>query len=240
MMELIRQIMQQMRLLTSRATLTRTHDDTPIQRIQAELLADEVRDMARPQDYGLTSVPLNGAQCVTLSLSGERQQSIAIRVDDGRHRPAGLQPGEVCLYTDEGDIIHFKRGRHIAIESSGQVSVKAGGKVTVDAPNIEATGAIQVKLVSGATTVTATPSNTTIASPSIVLDGPVICTKTLAVTQTLTAVGGAMSATSAGLEVNGEVADSTGTMTTMRATYNTHNHKGDSGGNTAPPNQAMT
>jgi phage baseplate assembly protein V len=43
------------------------------------------------------------------------------------------------------------------------------------------------------------------------------------------------------LEVpNGEIADKTGTLRTMREQYNEHDHPGDSGGKTGKPNQGMT
>ncbi len=36
-----------------------------------------------------------------------------------------------------------------------------------------------------------------------------------------------------------EVQDKTGSLSTIRAQYNTHDHKGDSGGITGKPNQQM-
>lgn len=58
------------------------------------------------------------------------------------------------------------------------------------------------------------------------LDGPVTITETLTVMQNIYGMA--------------EVYDVSGTMNGIRMTYNGHNHKGDSGGQTDKPNQPMT
>jgi phage gp45-like len=58
--------------------------------------------------------------------------------EDGRYR-VKLKDGEVALYTDEGDIIHMKRGRLIEIETDTLV-VRAKTKVRFETPLIEQTG----------------------------------------------------------------------------------------------------
>lgn len=52
-----------------------------------------------------------------------------------------MQPGEVAIYTDEGDRIHFKRGRIIDIET-GTLNIKASGSVNFETPTITQTGQI--------------------------------------------------------------------------------------------------
>lgn len=56
--------------------------------------------------------------------------------DGDRRYRIPLQEGEVSIFTDEGDKIHFKRGNEIAIES--------GAKVSVNAPAIEVTGTVTI------------------------------------------------------------------------------------------------
>lgn len=84
-----------------------------------------LEDDERIQQYGFTSVPLSGAEGVAVFLGGERSAGLIIATDDRRFRVKELQPGEVCLYTDEGDTIKFLRGKQIAITSGGKVSVVA-------------------------------------------------------------------------------------------------------------------
>lgn len=162
MMELFKTLARKLRLIASRGTLTAVHDQSPIQLVQGSLLADELRDMARLQDYGLTSHPLLGCELISLSLNGDRGQSVIIKADDSRHRPQGLAAGEVCLYSHTGDRIHLKDGRIIAIN--------AGAKVQVAAPAIGLTG-------------------DTVIKGNIILDGKVTITGALTAQSTIEASG---------------------------------------------------
>lgn len=80
------------------------------------------------QHYGFTSRPLDRSEAIILK-DGNVVNVIAS--DDRRYRLA-IEEGEVALYSDEGDKVHFKRGKEIEINS--------GGKVVVDAPQIDLTG----------------------------------------------------------------------------------------------------
>lgn len=162
MMEYLQQLSRRLKLIASRGVATKVNDSGAIQQVQAELLAGEVRDMVRVQNYGLTSVPLVGAQVVTQSLGGNRGQSVVMAAEDTRHRPKGLKEGEVCLYTHEGDRIYLKEGRIIAIE--------AGAEVQVTAPAIK---------VIGETTITG----------NVTLSGNITMTGDLTVTGAITATG---------------------------------------------------
>jgi phage baseplate assembly protein V len=210
MMDLIAQLMRRLKLIASRGVLTATDDTSAVQMTQGELLAGELRSMARPQDYGFTCVPLPGAQLISLSLSGQRQQSIVIRAEDGRYRKTNLQPGEVCLYTDEGDLIRFKRGSQIAIQSDNEIDITATNKVSVTAPVIEATGATSVTLTSGASSLALTPVSAILKAAAITLDGTVTCSSTLAVAAGLSAGGGAVTADASGVTAPEMTVDGTG------------------------------
>ena len=126
-----------LRLAISRAVVTLVADDKQLQEVQLEMLDEEARAVAeRFQQYGLTSVPFPDAEAIALSVGGKRSHIVVLAVDDRRYRKRDLQPGEVCLYTDEGDYILIKRGRI--------VEVKAGTKLRVDAPLAELTGDLHV------------------------------------------------------------------------------------------------
>lgn len=73
------------------------------------------------QPYGLSSVPLAGAQHVTVFPNGDLAHPLTIAVSDRRYRPTGGKAGEVVLYTDEGDVIRLGRGHVISLATSGQV-----------------------------------------------------------------------------------------------------------------------
>ncbi|MGE4752463.1 phage baseplate assembly protein V [Yersinia enterocolitica] len=100
-----------------RAVLTRVNSSGQIQTVQARGLAGErLQDNELFQHYGFTSNPLPGTMAVILPLGGNTSHGVIIATEHGAYRLAGLKPGEVALYTDEGAKIVLKRGRIIDVE----------------------------------------------------------------------------------------------------------------------------
>jgi phage baseplate assembly protein V len=115
-------------MLAARAVVRLINNLAARQRLQLELLADELQDdVERAQDCGFTSYPLPGCGA---------SYCVAVVVDDRRYRPTDLAPGEVALYTDEGDRIVLRRGSVIA--------VTAETRIRVDAPEPEFTGNVRI------------------------------------------------------------------------------------------------
>ncbi len=140
MQRMMAPIHRRIMLAIGRAVLNAVSDGGKVQLVQASLLDDETRDkVERMAEYGFTSVPLAGAQAVVVCVGGERGHGVVIATGDARHRLSGLQPGEVALYTDEGDKIVLKRGKLIEIETNTLV-VKAATKVRFETPRVESTG----------------------------------------------------------------------------------------------------
>lgn len=138
-------------LMVGRAILSAIDDGGAIQTAQVQLLADEVQDDAeRIQQYGFSSVPLAGAEGVVVFVGGNRDHGLLVATDDRRYRKKGMQPGEVCLYTDEGDSIVLNRGKIVRVTAGTQVEVtapvvtlKASAKVRMETPLLEVTGDIR-------------------------------------------------------------------------------------------------
>ncbi|MCX5785661.1 MAG: phage baseplate assembly protein [Elusimicrobia bacterium] len=84
------------------------------------------------QHYGFTSRAKAGAEAIVLR---DGNIFISIAEDDRRYRLA-IAEGEVALYSDEGDSVHFKRGR--------EIEITAGTKVKITAPTMELSGNLQV------------------------------------------------------------------------------------------------
>ncbi|AJJ58912.1 MULTISPECIES: phage baseplate assembly protein V [Yersinia pseudotuberculosis complex] len=100
-----------------RAVLTRVNSGGQVQTVQARALAGEqLQDNELFQHYGFTSNPLPGTMAVILPLGGNTSHGVIIATEHGAYRLAGLQSGEVALYTDEGAKIVLKRGRIIDVE----------------------------------------------------------------------------------------------------------------------------
>lgn len=133
-----RPLQRRLQLLAARAILTLVNDRTPLQTLQVQAFADNIVDgIERIQNYGFTSHPKPGAPVVMISFGGHQQHSVAIAVDDRRHRPTGLGEGEVCIYTAEDDPVAgelhriiLKRGRIVEIEGA-EIRLKAGSSSMV-------------------------------------------------------------------------------------------------------------
>lgn len=143
-------------MMVGRAILSAVKDDSGIQQVQVELLADEVQDEVEHfQPYGLTAHPLAGAEGVALSVGGLRSHAIVVAVGDRRYRLTGLAAGEVALHDDQGQKVHLTRDG-IVISSAQGISMSTDGDMTFDADRMTMTaGAItlasdDVKIGNGA------------------------------------------------------------------------------------------
>ena len=127
-------IRRKIRLIVNRAIVTAVLDDQGFQVLQLKGLPREVLDkIERFQNYGFTSVPLTGSEAIVAFVGGSRSHGVAIAVDDRRHRKKNLQPGEVALYSDEGDSITLKRGNLIEIKGTGKLDINVPDiKITAD------------------------------------------------------------------------------------------------------------
>lgn len=140
--KLLEPLKRKLSLIVGRGVIQLTTDETANQRAQASLLAGEVRDgLERFQEYGFTSRPLPGAEAVVLFPGGNREFGLIVAVEDRRYRLKSLAEGEVCLYTDEGDKIHLKRG--------GLIEIKAASKVVVQSPAVEIGSGSLEKVLNG-------------------------------------------------------------------------------------------
>ena len=126
-----------------RSVLTQVDSARKVQLVQADALAGEqLQDNEQFQDYGFTSNPPPGTMAVVLPLGGRTSHGIVIATEHGDYRLKALKPGEVALYTDEGDKFHFKRGRVIDLETV-TLNVKASDSVNFETPVIRASGRIE-------------------------------------------------------------------------------------------------
>lgn len=118
------------------ARIAATRDDAPVQLAQVRLSNLETHDrLPNLAHYGLASRPLPGAEAVVLTVSAERSGGIVIATSDQRYHFA-LVEGEVAMHTDEGDSVHLRRGRVIA--------VTAGTRVQVTAPDATFSGNVEI------------------------------------------------------------------------------------------------
>ena len=111
--------LNRIRLAIARALVGQVNDGGGLQTLQIGIQADVGRDkVERFQQYGLTSVPHPGAECVTLSVGGNTDHQVVINVDDRRHRMRDLQTGEVALYTSQKMSVYLSN-EGIVIRAAG-------------------------------------------------------------------------------------------------------------------------
>ncbi|MGZ9668060.1 phage baseplate assembly protein V [Pseudomonas sp. GNP014] len=128
--------------IMARGTVLLTAAGKMMQTLQVRLTAGEVKDTVEHfEPYGFTSNPLAGAEVLTMFLNGDRSHAVVVVAADRRYRIKELAPGEVAIYTDEGDKVHFKRGRVIDIETN-TLNIKATTAVNFDTPVINQTGKV--------------------------------------------------------------------------------------------------
>ncbi len=134
------------RNVAARGIIKIVNDKTKIQQIQASLLAGELKDgIEHYQDYGFTSVPIAGMETLVVFCGGDRSNGVVVAVGDRKFRLKEMQPGEVALYTDEGDIIKLARGRKIQV-STTHLEVTAAEDIAYNTKNmnINATESVNI------------------------------------------------------------------------------------------------
>lgn len=134
--------------LLARAVVTGLNSASKCQMVQVDLLAGESKEnVEHLEPYGFTSAPLTGAEGFSLFPDGDRSHGVILMVSDRRYRIKGLQGGEVCLFTDEGDTLTFKRGNTVELKT------KTYNVIADDAVNIK-TKAFTLNASDSATTTT--------------------------------------------------------------------------------------
>jgi len=113
-------------LTVGRAVITLVNDSLKLQTNQVSLLAGELRDLERFQEYGFTSVPLPGAEAIAVFVGGNRENGAVIATCDRNTRLKDLNPGEVALYDYLGNFIKLKAGGEINVKSTTKVVVESG------------------------------------------------------------------------------------------------------------------
>jgi phage baseplate assembly protein V len=135
-------------MLVCRGVVAAVNDGARMQALQLRLTADETKDgVERFQPFGLTAHPMSGAEAVVLFPGGRRDHALCVVVDDRRHRPTGLEPGETCLYNAHGITLTLK--------DDGTLTIVAPTKVRIETPLLEVTGEIRDRCDADGTTMEA-------------------------------------------------------------------------------------
>lgn len=204
--------------MIARGCLSAADGTRPMRVIQAKLFAGEVReDVEHFEPYGFTSEPHVDSEPLVLSLSGNRDHSIAVCIADRRYRLRGLKTGEVALYDDLGQKVHLTRdGIDVYTPGHLHAVVKKDADITVG-------GSVTLKA-----------SAVTIDSANVHITGDVAIDKSLTVLGAISGSGGMAISGGSGASVDGSMT-TTGDVTAGGVSLMNHVHDGDSGGTTSTP-----
>lgn len=137
--------LNRIRLAIARALVGQVNDGGGLQTVQIGIQADVGRDQAeRFQQYGMTSVPHAGAECVTLSVGGNTDHQVVINVDDRRYRLRGMKTGEAALYDDLGQTVHLTRDGMVIRGAGLPMLLTETTKITLDS-DVHVTGGLTVE-----------------------------------------------------------------------------------------------
>lgn len=127
--------------MLSRGTVKGSNSSGRIQTLQLSGLAGLPKDGAEHfEPYGFTSRPLLGAEYLQASLVGDGSHTVVVVATDRRHRIANLKPGEVAIFTDEGDSIVLKRGRLIEVTTHTlRINAQTNVEINTDLLQVTAT-----------------------------------------------------------------------------------------------------
>ena len=151
--------------LLARCTVVLSNPKAKTQRLQVRVLAGETKDdMELFEQYGITSVPLQGAGGLALFFGGDRSHGVVIMPGDKRYRPTDLEPGELAIYTHEGAKIVMRNGKVIEVECDEY-------RVKTKRYSVQAEETISLKSAAFALDAESATSSTAIEAPDVILGG---------------------------------------------------------------------
>lgn len=97
---------RRVQLMVGRAIITAANDSTNIQQVSVKIYADDVKDKTESfSQFGFTSNPPNGTECIILSVGGNRDHSVIVATENRDLRLKGLAPGDSAQYNKNGKYI---------------------------------------------------------------------------------------------------------------------------------------
>lgn len=133
-------IESQIENMMDRALSSKLDDSLDTQNIDIEFgYSGTIKNVERLQDYGLTSVPPNGAQVFWVCVGGSIEYPIVLKVDHPDKRKK-IADGEVALWSVSGNAVHLKADGAVEITSKdgkGIIKLTPDGKVSLGNGSVE-------------------------------------------------------------------------------------------------------
>lgn len=120
-----------------RGKVARVQAGGSVQKIQVEGLDGEtVQDLEHAENFGFTSNPPAGSDCVVVPLGGKTSHGIIVTTTNGAYRITGLSDGETAVYNADGAKMVLKKGRVIEIDCD-KLNIKAPSGVNITSEKVE-------------------------------------------------------------------------------------------------------
>lgn len=134
-------------------TISSTDDTGPVHKVQGKVRGtpETIDNLQVVQLYGVASHAPIGSDAFVSFGNGDRSNGVVHATANQKARPRNQKPGEVTIFTDEGDTISLQRNHNIVITTKdGTVTVNEAKLVVVNAsekvrmvtPRLEVTGDI--------------------------------------------------------------------------------------------------
>ncbi len=191
--------------------------------VQLKLATGVINDrMKRVHNYGFMSRPLPGAKGYTLFIGGDTSRGITVCIEDERHEME-LEPGDVAMLDDKGNLIHFHSG-----------GIKVITKQTFD---LTATKNVNVICVNATIDATKTTINSETEINGITTINGLTTINANAIITGVCSVGGLAKVGGGAVPATGGMAMTGGDITVdgISAKGHTHGENGDGGGTTTAP-----
>lgn len=195
-----------------RGKIARVKSGGGVQKIQVEGLEGEtVQDLEHAENFGFTSHPPAGSDCVVVPLGGKTSHGIIVATTNGAYRITGLGEGETAVYNADGAKMVLKKGRIIDIDCEA-LNIKAPSGV-----NIEAAAGVDITAANVNCSAQLTAAGKINGNGGLSVQGGSGAT-----------FSGPVSQTGGNFETDGDVVASGKSLVE-------HTHTGDSGGTTSAP-----
>ena len=120
-----------------RGKVARVQAGGGVQKIQvAGLDGETVQDLEHAENFGFTSNPPAGSDCVVVPLGGKTSHGITVTTTNGAYRTTGLSDGETAVYNADGAKMVLKEGRVIEIDCD-KLNIKAPSGVNITSEKVE-------------------------------------------------------------------------------------------------------
>lgn len=128
-------------MTTAGITISSTDDAGPVHKVQGKVRGtpETIDNLQVVQLYGFAGHAPVGSDGLVIFGNGDRSNGVVMATANQKARPRNQKPGEVTIFTDEGDSIAFKRD-HIVIVTSKTVTINAETAININSPQVTIAG----------------------------------------------------------------------------------------------------